>query len=264
MKPTFFIPLTLAFLIGVIGAISESAILPESTPPPSVTLLYEPIAVVELFTSQGCSSCPPADQLLGSIVNEAETQDQSVYALSFHVAYWNYLGWQDPFSHEAFTKRQRQYARTLGESVYTPQMVVNGTKVFVGSKSSMAQDEIQKAQQQAATHRIMMVPTLDEKEVYIKFKVEGPASGQVLHLALVERDLSVDVKRGENSGRTLHHDNVVRQFETVSLETQSGGSLRIKLPEGINLSKTSLIGYVQDTQSLEISGASRAALSSQR
>ena len=93
-----------------------------------------PFAVVELFTSEGCSSCPPADNLLGEIVKDAQKGQQRVYCLSFHVDYWNSLGWRDPYSDPAFSRRQREYARAFESvQVYTPQMVVNGSTGFVGS-----------------------------------------------------------------------------------------------------------------------------------
>ena len=232
------------------------------TPPASeaATTAYEPVAVVELFTSQGCSSCPPADQLLGTLVDQANQQQQPIYALSFHVAYWNYLGWRDPFSQEAFTDRQRQYARTLNESVYTPQMIVNGASVFVGSKAATADTEIQKALQRSATHAVALAAQATDDSVRVQFDVDGPTKGRLLQLALVERGLSVDVKRGENGGRTLHHDNVVRQLKTLSLDKTSQGTISLKLPDGLDPQNTSVIAYVQNAQSLIISGASRAAL----
>ena len=232
-----------------------------STSMPSAVVGYEPGAVVELFTSQGCSSCPPADQLLGTLVDQAEEQDQPIYALSFHVAYWNYLGWHDPFSREAFTDRQRQYAQTLGESVYTPQMIVNGTSVFVGSKTATAETEIQQALRQPATHSVALAAEVVNELIQVRFEVAGPTEGQVLQVALVERALSVDVKRGENGGRTLHHDNVVRRFDTFVLGGEPNGSSSLALPDKLDLDHASLIAYVQDAQSLAISGASQVALS---
>jgi len=93
-----------------------------------------PVAVIELFTSQGCSSCPPADKLLTETVNRAKAGQQSVYALSFHVDYWNRLGWSDPYSDARYSARQRQYARQLNTAtIYTPQAVINGRQEFVGS-----------------------------------------------------------------------------------------------------------------------------------
>ena len=242
----------------IAGAVDWSTIYPTSVSP--AVAEYEPVAVVELFTSQGCSSCPPADQLLGKLADTAEEQDQPVYALSFHVAYWNYLGWRDPFSREAFTHRQRQYAQTLGESVYTPQMIVNGTSVFVGSKSATVDATVRQALRKKAAHSVALAAKTVNDSVRVRFKVAGPLDEHVLQIALVERDLSVDVKRGENGGRTLHHDNVVRQFNTIALASREG-NVSLSLPEKINVKNASLIAYVQDTKSLTISGASRVALS---
>ena len=252
----FFLLVTVLSSMVIIA--SRSRLSTDAAPP--VVTEYEPIAVVELFTSQGCSSCPPADRLLKSLVDEAK--GQPLYALSFHVAYWNHLGWPDPFSQEEFSHRQRQYARALGESVYTPQMIVNGGSVFVGSKTATARAKIQQAQQQATAHRVALTAEVVADEVQVDYQIEGPTAGKVLHLALVERDLSVDVKRGENGGRTLHHDNVVRAFKTVRLERTPSGSVRVALPDEIDREQASLVGYVQDTQTLAISGASQVSLSS--
>ena len=94
---------------------------------------FQPVAVIELFTSQGCSSCPSADQLLSQTINEAKKDGRKIFALSFHVDYWNRLGWADPFSTNEYSQRQRAYAAQLNDnSVYTPQMIVNGSRQFVG------------------------------------------------------------------------------------------------------------------------------------
>src|SRR5437899_2881738 len=102
--------------------------------------------VVELFTSQGCSSCPAADKNLAEIIEKAEANGQQVIGLSFHVDYWNYIGWKDPYSKAEFTERQRKYAlRMNSENIYTPQMIVNGESEFVGSDKNTSTKEIGKA-----------------------------------------------------------------------------------------------------------------------
>ena len=103
-------------------------------------------AVVELFTSEGCSSCPPADKLLGQIDERARADGSRVFPLAFHVDYWNHLGWTDPFSSEASSNRQRDYGRALHlESIYTPQMIVNGEREFVGSNGEIAEKAVSEA-----------------------------------------------------------------------------------------------------------------------
>src|SRR5436305_253879 len=110
------------------------------------------IAVVELFTSEGCSSCPPADELLSDL--KTSMRGKNIFLLAFHVDYWNYLGWNDRFSDAAFSKRQSHYADVLHAEVYTPQMIVNGQKVFVGSKRSEAEDAIADALKNPTTIKI--------------------------------------------------------------------------------------------------------------
>jgi hypothetical protein len=113
----------------------------------NISFAQNPV-VVELFTSQGCSSCPAADKNLADLIEKAEAKGQLIIGLSFHVDYWNYIGWKDPYSKSDFTERQRKYASHLNsESVYTPQMIVNGEKEFVGSDKSSATTQITKALQ---------------------------------------------------------------------------------------------------------------------
>ena len=201
----------------------------------------EPFAVVELFTSEGCSSCPPADTLL----NELARQPQ-VFALAFHVDYWNYLGWADPFSQAQFTDRQRAY----GRETYTPQMIVNGTEVFVGSDRTKAKRAIE-----AALKR----PTVVELKLRwdnqaIAYEVTGAPKDVVLHLALLESGITQKVSRGENAGRTLRHDNVVRVFETVRLDQRLTGAISLKLPANLKGENVSVIGFVQAAGSSTILG----------
>jgi hypothetical protein len=174
----------------------------------SVTAGERPV-VVELFTSEGCSSCPPADALLAELASRPD-----VLALSFHVDYWDRLGWKDPFSSPAATERQQRYAELLRlATVYTPQMVVDGKWQAVGSDRA----EIQRALD--ARHTLAEVPValaVDRGLAQIKLGAAGdPASGAVLLIGFDRRHVSA-VQRGENSGRTLAHVDVVRGIEQVA------------------------------------------------
>ena len=114
-------------------------------------------AVVELFTSEGCSSCPPADKLLGEIVANARENKKSVFALAFHVDYWDYIGWKDPYAKKAFSERQQRYAQTFRSNrIYTPQMVVNGTEEFVGSNRAKARANIESALKKSADFTLFL------------------------------------------------------------------------------------------------------------
>lgn len=219
----------------------------------------EGVAVIELFTSQGCSSCPSADRLLSQLIDQAETNELPVYGLSFHVDYWNRLGWKDPFSAKAYTERQYAYARKIEKaSVYTPQMVVNGQEEFVGSNGWAAEKAIKKASN-TADEVSFIVEKISKKDGQISFSYLATGTkSQQLNIALVERGIETYVKRGENGGRTLKHDNVVRAFEQQSLQTED--EITIALPADIDLAKSSIILYAQDGQSLAINGATRVSL----
>lgn len=217
-----------------------------------------PFAVVELFTSEGCSSCPSADALLGEIVQESRKNGQRVFALAFHVDYWDYIGWKDPFANRAFADRQRRYADALRSNrLYTPQMIVNGQREFVGSDRSRANAAIQWALAQPARVEVKLQKqkTSPPNEWVLSYEVLGLSKEAVLQIALVERGLVNNIKRGENSGRTLRHENVVRMFQTVSLKNSQSGLVAIELPNTVKLQNSSIIGYVQDIKTMGVLGA---------
>lgn len=209
------------------------------------------VTVVELFTSQGCSSCPSADKLLSEL-----SKKENVLALSFHVSYWNYLGWKDPYSNEQYTERQRDYARVLHlRSIYTPQMIVNGKNEFVGSDRVKAQETIKET---ISSQKVALKVEQRDTEVQIDYSLEGPTENRWVHVALVERHVRNEVPKGENSGRILEHDNVVRIFK--SLEAKASGSLKVELPEGLNPGNAAIIVYIQNKKTFEITGGSKNIL----
>lgn len=217
-----------------------------------------PFAVVELFTSEGCSSCPPADALLGDLVRAARKDGRRVFALSFHVDYWNRLGWTDPFSNAAYTRRQNAYAEALrAEQVYTPQTIVNGEAEFVGSDAARTRAAVAAALKQRSTAGVTL--RLDKAEsadaLAVAYAVAPVPKGAVLHVAAVERGLSSAVKRGENSGRTLRHENVVRAFTTVRPGADGKGAVQLKLPAGLVRKNVAAIAYVQQGEVGPIVGA---------
>lgn len=209
------------------------------------------IAVVELFTSQGCSSCPAADRNLSQIL---ASDKGNVFGLSFHVSYWNKLGWKDPYSSEKFTERQRDYASSFqNSSIYTPQMVVNGTTEFVGSNRSESQKAITEALSQAPEHHIHLEANLISDKINLDFTVNGEADEYIINIALVERNISTNIPRGENRNKILRHDNVVRSFTSKPM-TQEGKSV-IFIPDRFVVANGSVIAYVQNKNSLKITGA---------
>jgi hypothetical protein len=161
--------------------------------------------VVELYTSQGCSSCPPADRILGELA-----EDQGVVALSFHVDYWNYIGWQDPFSDAAYTARQNDYRATLGNRfIYTPQMVIDGRFDVVGSRGQEVRSRIEEAKGDA---KVSLRLTRDRLVIPAG---EAPSGGADIWLIFFDGRHETQVGAGENSGRKLVNSNVVRRMMKI-------------------------------------------------
>lgn len=226
----------------------------------SVTASSRGIAVVELFTSQGCSSCPPADVALKQIEAAANKNGLPVHVLSFHVDYWNRLGWKDPFSDSGHTRRQQSYAALTGSSrVYTPQMIVNGATEFVGSDRAKANVAISKALQQSSHASIQLTHVAEENGWKIGYRVDGAQQGFVLNVALVDTPDGTSVIRGENAGRKLHHVNVVRNYASIPLDS-GGGEMTISRPENFSGNDSQIIAYVQDPQTGEVVGANAIVL----
>ncbi len=215
-----------------------------------------PFAVVELFTSEGCSSCPPADKVLSRLVDESQTSGKNIIALSFHVDYWNRLGWADPFSRPEFSARQRTYARKMNASrVYTPQMVVNGKEEFTGSKESTARSAIEAALKEKPSVAVEISEMKWEgNDLQGNYSVSEIPENAVVNVAVVERNLSRNVTRGENRGRELKHDNVVRSFSVKDLNEKTG-RFSLKIPNDLNKENASIVIYVQDENSWKVLGA---------
>jgi hypothetical protein len=219
-------------------------------------------AVVELFTSEGCSSCPPADALLGEYVRDAREHGRPVYCLAFQVDYWNRLGWADPYSDAAFSRRQQDYAQALRlDRVYTPQMIVNGTEEFVGSDRDRSRKSIDAALKRPAKPLLKLSQEkADASAVVISYETSSAPKGAVLNVAVVERGLVSKVPRGENTGRTLRHENVVRVFRTVRLDDSAKGSVELKLPANLVRNNSSAIAYVQGAIGGAVLGAGSVEL----
>ncbi len=219
-------------------------------------------AVVELFTSEGCSSCPPADANLSRLVEIAHKNELPIYALSFHVDYWNYLGWKDPFSQRQFTERQRAYARSLRSSrIYTPQMVINGKKRFVGSHGKLIQQTVIAALQTESTTSLQLSLKETSDGLQISWKTRGAQEGDQINLALVEMMAESKVTAGENDGRQLTHVNVVRMFKTIK-SPQSAGSTLMQINKKIDWNQYRIVGYIQASKTLQIKAAAEAELKS--
>ena len=215
--------------------------------------------IVELFTSEGCSSCPSADKLLAQIERTQPVPNAQVLVLSEHVDYWNRLGWRDPFSTHTFSERQSAYADSFRkDGVYTPQMVVDGSAEFVGSNDASARRAIaEAAQKPKATVTIMG----SEKLTVNVDQVPSAAEADVL-LAITESGLRSDVRSGENSGHRLNHTGVVRRL-TVLGQTH-GGSFSAQTAPQIaadwNRANLQVVIFVQDRRTKRILGAASLKL----
>lgn len=192
------------------------------------------LVVLELFTSQGCSSCPAADALLK---NYAQRPD--VMALSLAVDYWDHLGWKDTLASAKNTARQKHYAKTLGiGNVYTPQIVIAGAAHAVGSSKSDIEKAIALARNIPARMPLEMAASNDGKRVTIDIGAVGDRAAipATVWLAVVAPRVEVEVKRGENRGRTLVYHNVVREIAPVGM--WSGKTLKIELPASAVMEKS--------------------------
>jgi hypothetical protein len=183
-----------------------------------------PVVIVELFTSEGCSSCPPADQLLKKLSEEQPIHGVQVVALEEHVDYWNHQGWKDPFSDAEFSRRQEDYAGAIHNGgVYTPQMIVDGQVEVTGSQGRKAWEAIeQSARMPKAIVEVSPAAGEAGPSATLDLRVSnapGEASRKKLELwlALTEKGLQSDVKAGENSGETLQHAAVVRSLQKIAV-----------------------------------------------
>lgn len=177
-----------------------------------VTAQAEGPVVVELFTSQGCSSCPPADRLLAELATH-----EYVIALALHVDYWDYLGWKDSFAQPAFSNRQRSYAQGWGErTVYTPQMVVQGVKYMVGSRSDEVQRQIMQYEDEGP--KVSLTASNEGSGIHVELAPVGGAQGPAeIYLVRFTPLETVLIERGENAGRTIDYVNVVRSWESLGV-----------------------------------------------
>ncbi len=200
-------------------------------------LHIQPKAVVELFTSQGCASCPPADALLTAL---AERDD--VVALAFHVDYWDYVGWKDTFAQEAFSDRQRAYAKGWGSSrIYTPQVVVNGTKAVVGSR----RNEVQQAVDRASLPLAMDL-TLSGDMLKISLPAKADLADATVWLVTYMNRADVKIESGENAGKSMVYTQVVTGKQVLGMwESETGAELKLPLGEVLGAANTGIAIVVQ-------------------
>jgi hypothetical protein len=185
--------------------------------------------VVELFTSEGCSSCPPADELLTHLRQDLSAKNIQVIPLGFHVDYWNSLGWKDRFSSADYSRRQEQYAQSLRvDGPYTPEMVVDGAVEFVGNDAGHAQRTIREAASQPEI-AMVKISSAAADELAVQVKAPGSAKDAQVVLAITEDNLMTQVGSGENGGRTLHNAAVVRELRMLGHLHEGGFEANVPL-----------------------------------
>lgn len=215
-------------------------------------------AVVELFTSEGCSSCPPADELMEKI--QEDNKNRQIYILAFHVDYWDHQGWKDRFSDHEFSNRQRQYADWLNvRTVYTPQVVVNGRSEHVGSDQGPVLQAISEGLSQGPAGTLALTASIARNQLKVNYEGAGQEKNTELVLALVQRSAASRVKAGENSGRSLSHVQIVRRLLRVPLDAGNKKDVSVRLPAGFGAAGWELIGFVQHTDDGHISNAGRTS-----
>lgn len=207
---------------------------------PAIAVASDRPVVVELFTSQGCSSCPPADRLLKELAGRDD-----VIPLALHVDYWDYLGWKDVFAQHKFTKRQKYYARAMEEQViYTPQMVINGRTHIVGSDRASLEALISEEVERAS--RLELSAERQEGAVMIRARqVSGSAQQIDVHLVHVTPVQDVSIARGENAGQTFTYSNIVREWNNIG-QWNGRGALTLEAPLTSDLPAVVLLQSAQN------------------
>ncbi len=213
-------------------------------------------ALVELFTSEGCSSCPAADEAVGRI----NFPGKNVLILSFHVDYWNYLGWKDIYSSPAYSARQQAYGNLFHlSSVYTPQIVVNGKIQFVGSDENRLHEAIEASVREIPKSQIQPV-VLRPSHGQIPLSCQVPAQGDIkLNLVLVQHQAIDFIQRGENKGKTLKHFYIVRDFKSLSPE-KSQGTQYLNVPPDISAKDCDVIVFLQNSKTGQVLAATRSSI----
>ncbi len=262
MRSRFVLTALLSLLIagfGVWAVAGDGDSAPAATDDPDDSR----VVVLELFTSEGCSSCPPADRLLQRLADEPDLAGR-IAPLSLHVDYWNYLGWRDPYSSERWSHRQKTYAKNLSGRVYTPQLVVDGRAEAVGSQEGEVRVLLREALSRPAQARVDLAPGEPGESAWpIQVSAEllqRAGTGEAeLWIAVTENDLKNSVSRGENAGRTLTHDGVVRRLErilTLSADHPSETrELELLVQPEWKVEDLGLVAFLQEPGSMRILGA---------
>ena len=232
-----------------------------SKPTPIIKTNSNGIVVLELFTSQGCSSCPPADEVLAKYAKE---NNSNVIPLAFHVDYWNYIGWKDPFSKAQYSERQREYAQIFNSNgVYTPQLVINGKYELVGSKKNEIDKLVTKESSLPNNNSIKIISsTLLGNQLEIKFNASDNNKTSKVNLALVKKKEFTKIKRGENNGLEQTSYNIVYDFKSLPL-VNNENKVFFDFDKTWNSNDFMVVVYLQNGKTFEIVNAVSTEINTQ-
>jgi hypothetical protein len=226
------------FLLASIFAIAVQASEPNTRVP----------VLAELFTSEGCSSCPPADGLLIKLDQMQPVAGAQVIVLSEHVDYWNSLGWSDPWSSAQFTQRQAMYAHSLTAETFTPQLVIDGRSQCNGSDAKAILAAVTQEAARPKTPVRIVTATRDGKEAIVTFTIGAASNKGNVWVAIADTRDESSVKRGENSGKTLTHVAVVRSLGKIGTVTKSAGlDKTVRVPLSAQAADTRVVVFVAES-----------------
>lgn len=218
--------------------------------------------ILELFTSQGCSSCPAADRLISRLA-QSEAWRGKILPLAFHVDYWNYIGWTDPFSSPEWSRRQERYAAAFDSArIYTPQLVFNGVEECVGSDEASVGRLLRRLSRQPSAFEVTVTARVEGAGLAIESAARlrpGAAAGKELPellVAVIESGLETAVGRGENARRSLHNDFVVRRLLSVG----PSGRVSVPLDPSWSRERLAVVAFAQEPRSRRIRGAASVAI----
>ena len=223
--------------------------------------------LVELFTSEGCSSCPPADELLRRLDAQRSVSAKQIVVLSEHVDYWDRTGWRDRFSSREYTDRQEEYARRFGISgPYTPEMVVDGKREFVGNNSHLLEDALRSADIQPKALISISAADLDGSDLIVELEASALPAGAKhgdLYIAVADNSDETQVKGGENSGRQLRHVAVLRSLRKVGKVGSEGlrKEFKLRVPKDLTKDNLRVIAFVQEPGNGAVLGSTLRMLS---
>jgi len=230
---------------GGTGGAGGSGGIPDPDPEPAT-----PFALVELFTSEGCSSCPPAEDILADVV--AQNADRRVFPIAWHVDYWNYLGWPDPYSSSRYTDRQGDYAQAAGSNqLVTPQFVINADNKTFNQSVVFSNIETSLGVQMSASVTLWLDQV--EPSLIVQYRVADAPPDAHLNLVLVEGGIFSEVTAGENHGKTLYHAATVRSW--ITFIPPGDGQMEVTYTPDVQLQNARLIGFVQTPGTMALHGA---------